>query len=210
MALLTYRHPGIGQCVGAHNHKVCLCVNACRFPGNIGYVVFLPLPRMGLSVLSVDVLHPCGQCGESRHQSTRQRRRSADCHHRVVSQVLHERLNATHGTRHRSFLFIWFTVALLATHARLITMNWSTVEQLNTSRMKERETRVLSRLHAWYQFDAKQRTRQEWDEQWGRIGKEGNLYWLGSARKNWEAVMGDKWYQWIRESSFSMHRLTRY
>ena len=117
-----------------------------------------------------------------------------------MSQVLHERLNATHATRHRSFLFIWFTVALLATHARLITMNWSTVEQLNTSRMKERETRVLSRLHAWYQFDAKRRTKQEWDEQWGRIGKEGNLYWLGSARKNWEAVMGDKWYQWIRES----------
>ncbi|KAH8077098.1 zf-DHHC-domain-containing protein [Cristinia sonorae] len=96
-----------------------------------------------------------------------------------------------------SGLFLLFTVSLFGTHLRLILLNWTTVESLNAERMKERESKVLSRLHAWYQFGAKRRTRKDWDAEWGRIGFEGNLWWLGSARKNWEAVMGDRWYQWI-------------
>jgi len=96
-----------------------------------------------------------------------------------------------------SFLFIFFTVALLATHIRLIVMNWTTVESMNMSRMQEREKVVLARLHSWYQTRAKRATRKQWDDEWGRIGSEGNLWWLGSARKNWEAVMGDKVYQWF-------------
>ena len=45
-------------------------------------------------------------------------------------------------------------------------------------------------------------TKKEWDAHWGRIGKEGNMWWLGSARKNWEAVMGDSVWMWFREYSF--------
>ncbi|TCD67747.1 palmitoyltransferase pfa5 [Steccherinum ochraceum] len=96
-----------------------------------------------------------------------------------------------------AFMFIWFTVALLATHTHMILINQTTVETLNASRMKERESTVLGRLHAWNQCGAKRLTKRQWDEEWGRIGKEGNLWWLGDARKNWEAVMGDKWYQWF-------------
>lgn len=78
-------------------------------------------------------------------------------------------------------------------------MNWTTVESMGASRMHEREKAVLGRLHSWYQFSAKKQTKKQWDDEWGRIGFEGNLWWLGSARKNWEAVMGDKVYQWFRE-----------
>ncbi len=45
-----------------------------------------------------------------------------------------------------------FTVALLVTHVVLICSNMSTVEQLGMRRMREREKRVLGRLHAWWQF----------------------------------------------------------
>ncbi len=96
-------------------------------------------------------------------------------------------------------------------------------------RMREREKRVLGRLHAWWQFryvstilssgsssilhcvfrlyanvHARRRreTVKQWDAEWGRIGKEGHMWWLGSARKNWEATMGDKAWMWFCESSF--------
>ena len=39
-----------------------------------------------------------------------------------------------------------------------------------------------------------------WDAEWGRVGKEGYIWWLGSARQNWEATMGDKAWMWFRES----------
>ncbi len=44
---------------------------------------------------------------------------------------------------------------------------------------------------------------KQWDAEWGRIGKEGHMWWLGSARKNWEATMGDKAWMWFCESSVS-------
>mgnify|MGYP000315371440 CR=1 FL=1 len=40
----------------------------------------------------------------------------------------------------------------------------------------------------------------EWDKQWGRLGTEGNLWWLGSKRANWEMVMGKAKLGWVRES----------
>ncbi|KZP33220.1 hypothetical protein FIBSPDRAFT_943624 [Athelia psychrophila] len=39
---------------------------------------------------------------------------------------------------------------------------------------------------------AKQATRRRWNEQWGRIDREGNIWWLGSRRRNWEAGHGDE------------------
>lgn len=49
-------------------------------------------------------------------------------------------------------------------------------------------------------ISAKRQTRKQWDIEWGRIGIEGNLWWLGSRRANWVAVMGKNMWWWIRAS----------
>lgn len=49
---------------------------------------------------------------------------------------------------------------------------------------------------------AKQRTIHQWDEEWGRIRFEGNLWYLGSIRQNWESVMGHHIYEWLRAYLF--------
>ncbi|KAI0744588.1 zf-DHHC-domain-containing protein [Earliella scabrosa] len=90
-----------------------------------------------------------------------------------------------------------FTIALLVSHIFLITNNMTTVEQFGIQRMREREDRVLARLHSWQQFREKRATRRQWDAEWGRIGREGYMWWLGSARKNWESTMGDKIWMWF-------------
>ena len=104
----------------------------------------------------------------------------------------------------RSGFFLIFTVALLVTHATLIACNMSTVEHMNMRRMKEREERVMGRLHPWWRIRARRQTRAEWDEEGGRIGKEGHMWWLGSTRKNWEAVMGDRVWTWFCECACSI------
>ncbi|TBU30974.1 zf-DHHC-domain-containing protein [Dichomitus squalens] len=96
-----------------------------------------------------------------------------------------------------SGFFAIFTTALLVTHVILIADNMSTVEHMGVRRMQEREKRVLGRLHARWQLAARRETRRQWDEEWGRIGKEGHLWWLGSRRRNWEAVMGDRVWMWF-------------
>lgn len=55
----------------------------------------------------------------------------------------------------------------------------------------------------------KKMTVERWNSEWGRIGKEGNLWCLGSSRKNWEMVMGESKWGWFCESSpdFSSHFL---
>lgn len=39
-----------------------------------------------------------------------------------------------------------------------------------------------------------------WDEEWGRVGRELNPWWLGSKRANFEMVMGKRKLGWFRES----------
>ena len=51
-----------------------------------------------------------------------------------------------------SGFFLIFTTALVITHAVLIASNMTTLEQMATHRTKEREERVLGRLHSWWQF----------------------------------------------------------
>ena len=95
-----------------------------------------------------------------------------------------------------------FTGAMLQAHVILVLSNMTTVEQMGAQRMRHREQRVLARLHKWYEFRARRETVAQWDGEWGRIGKEGHMWWLGSARKNWEAVMGDSVWMWFREYLF--------
>jgi len=55
----------------------------------------------------------------------------------------------------------------------------------------------------------KKRTRKVWDAEWGRIGKEGNLWWVDASpddphsqhisgkRRQWEEVMGRSVWEWL-------------
>jgi palmitoyltransferase len=51
---------------------------------------------------------------------------------------------------------------------------------------------------------AKRRTRRKWDAEYGRIGREGNMWWLGSMRANWEQTFGPKTWTWLRTSSLPL------
>lgn len=44
---------------------------------------------------------------------------------------------------------------------------------------------------------AKRRLRKQWDREWGDPDTEGNLWWLGSVRENWVAVMGYSKWEWF-------------
>lgn len=58
-------------------------------------------------------------------------------------------------------------------------------------------------------YKDKRRTRKEWDAEWGRIGKEGNLWWvdappdglhsqhISGKRRQWEEVMGHSVWEWL-------------
>ncbi|KAG1732653.1 DHHC palmitoyltransferase-domain-containing protein [Suillus paluster] len=96
-----------------------------------------------------------------------------------------------------SAFFGIFCCLMFLTHVHLIMLNQTTVESLGFRNMKEREQDNLARMHRCYDFGAKRRTRQRWDKEWGRIDKEGNLWWLGSNRANWESVMGKNVWWWF-------------
>jgi len=38
---------------------------------------------------------------------------------------------------------------------------------------------------------------KDWNNDWGRIGKEGNIFWREGARENWRGVMGSEKLGWI-------------
>ncbi|KIK41163.1 hypothetical protein CY34DRAFT_85926 [Suillus luteus UH-Slu-Lm8-n1] len=94
-------------------------------------------------------------------------------------------------------LFGLFCCLMFLTQVQLIMLNQTTVESLGFRTMQEREQDNLARMHHWYDCGAKKRTKQAWDKEWGRIGKEGNLWWLGSRRANWESVMGKNVWWWF-------------
>ncbi|KAI0342150.1 zf-DHHC-domain-containing protein [Trametopsis cervina] len=96
-----------------------------------------------------------------------------------------------------SAFFTLFTVVLLLKHIRLLILNQSTVEAMQAQEMKDREKIKLSRMYSWHQIGAKRRTQKQWDQEWGSIDIEGNLWWLGSARENWTSVMGTSEWGWF-------------
>jgi len=96
-----------------------------------------------------------------------------------------------------SGLFSMFTLVMLSTHFVLISTNQTTLEHFNARTTKDREKVVLDEMHSTCAFRAKRRTRQAWDAEYGRIGREGNMWWLGSIRANWEQVFGPKTWTWL-------------
>ncbi|KAI9463940.1 DHHC palmitoyltransferase-domain-containing protein [Russula earlei] len=96
-----------------------------------------------------------------------------------------------------SGLFSMFTLTMSSTHIVLISTNQTTVEHLAARTTKDREKEVLDEMHSFWSFKAKRRTRQAWDAEYGRIGREGNMWWLGSVRANWEQVFGPRTWTWF-------------
>ena len=92
-----------------------------------------------------------------------------------------------------------FTFTMFGTHIRLILLNITTVEQIRIRDMKEHESAMLAETYSMCAFAKKRQARARWDEEWGRPAFEGNIWWLGSERKNWESVMGKSPWSWFRE-----------
>ncbi|KAF8550647.1 zf-DHHC-domain-containing protein [Imleria badia] len=90
-----------------------------------------------------------------------------------------------------------FSSLILSSQLHLVLLNQTTVESLSYRSMRDREQALLSQMYKWYHFRAKRRTSKQWDSEWGRIGIEGNLWWLGSTRANWVAVMGKNVWWWF-------------
>ncbi|KIY68821.1 zf-DHHC-domain-containing protein [Cylindrobasidium torrendii FP15055 ss-10] len=94
-------------------------------------------------------------------------------------------------------LFCLFTSSLFASHVRLLCLSETTVESMRDQSMKEKEDHLISGALGFCNFPAKIRLKQAWNKEWGRIGKEGNIWWMGSARAGWEDTMGTSWIGWI-------------
>lgn len=99
----------------------------------------------------------------------------------------------------RSGLFGAFTFVMLGTHIRLILLNVTTVEQIKIQDIEELESAMLAETHSMCAFAKKRQIRARWDEEWGRPAFEGNIWWLGSERENWESVMGRSMWSWFCE-----------
>jgi len=94
-------------------------------------------------------------------------------------------------------VFAVFTVSLVVAHTSLILKGQTTVESMQLRNQKEREEEALNRAYGFCHTLEKRRMKREWDEEWGKIGKEGNLWWLGSGEKGWVDVMGSNPLGWF-------------
>ncbi|KAK4046783.1 hypothetical protein OIO90_006449 [Microbotryomycetes sp. JL221] len=94
-------------------------------------------------------------------------------------------------------LFALFTSSLLVAHTRLIMLNMTTIEEMGVAQFKARERSALTGEFGLFHPLRIWRTRRAWDSEWGRVNKEGNIWWLGSARKNWEMVLGTSKLGWF-------------
>ena len=47
------------------------------------------------------------------------------------------------------------------------------------------------------------RIKKRWDFEWGRLGREGNIWWLDGMTKNWKYRMGKHPWGWFRKFEFA-------
>ncbi|TFK26936.1 zf-DHHC-domain-containing protein [Coprinopsis marcescibilis] len=94
-------------------------------------------------------------------------------------------------------LFAIFTFTLAISHIYLIVMGQTTVESMQIRTMKHRESQQLMKAFSCWQISAKRFTLKEWDQEWGKLDTEGNLWWIGGKRREWEHVMGTNPLGWI-------------
>ncbi|KAF9262065.1 zf-DHHC-domain-containing protein [Marasmius fiardii PR-910] len=91
-----------------------------------------------------------------------------------------------------SALFWIFTTSLLAGHVHLICIYQTTLESMNFRSMKEQEDHALARVFPLWDVSSRTKVKMAWDKEWGRIGREGNIWWAGGPMKGWEATMGSR------------------
>jgi len=103
-----------------------------------------------------------------------------------------------------SGVFALFTISLQISHVFLISKGQTTVESMQMRNQRDRESDALDRAFGNCGFGQKQRMRHIWDEEWGRIDKEGNLWWLGGTKENWVDVMGHNPLGWFLPIGRSM------
>ncbi|KAG6811505.1 hypothetical protein H0H92_007107 [Tricholoma furcatifolium] len=96
-----------------------------------------------------------------------------------------------------SGLFAVFTVGMVFTHVRLIWSGLTTVESIQGTQMRQREERAMNEVIGYWAFGAKRRKVRSYDEEWGRIGLEGNIWWLGNGGEEWVSVMGTNVWGWF-------------
>ncbi|EJD43540.1 zf-DHHC-domain-containing protein [Auricularia subglabra TFB-10046 SS5] len=96
-----------------------------------------------------------------------------------------------------SALFLFFSIGMLSTHTRLIILNQTTVESMSTHQLRERESHVLAENLSCCDARSRRIIKHRWDEEWGNPNTEGNIWWLGSARANWEQRMGPSVLGWF-------------
>ncbi|KZO98845.1 zf-DHHC-domain-containing protein [Calocera viscosa TUFC12733] len=96
-----------------------------------------------------------------------------------------------------SGFFMLFTAMLLSSHVWLLTINATTVEHMWMQQLQQRDTAALSTRFSIWNPVAKGRQRAQWNDEWGSLYSEGNIWWLGSRRVNWEATMGKSPLGWF-------------
>lgn len=82
-----------------------------------------------------------------------------------------------------SFVFGVFTWGMVFSHIRLIALNLTTIEDMMFSRVSDHEATELDYAFGWYDLKGKSRTRKRWVEEFGRLRREGNPWWLGSLSR---------------------------
>jgi len=97
-------------------------------------------------------------------------------------------------------LFSLFTIPLLATQMHMAFTNSTTVEQYTHQRVRDQRKAVLEMAFPLCRrrgYRNRLEVRRLWDAEWGQVGTEGNVWWLGSFRANWEARMGKNPWGWF-------------
>ncbi|GAA5910015.1 hypothetical protein JCM8208_006413 [Rhodotorula glutinis] len=166
---MDHHCPWVGTCVGAHNYKYFY--NFLQYSST--YTLFVWLTLVIAQTLPLGTFSP----------STGRPYPGVDGQQVAIIAL--------------AFLFWLFTGALFAAHTRLVLRNMTTIEEIGMNRTKQRERAALNQHYGFWQWRAKRATRREWDKQWGHIATEGNLWWLGSKRANWEMVMGTHKLGWF-------------
>ncbi|KAF8263132.1 DHHC palmitoyltransferase-domain-containing protein [Lactarius quietus] len=168
--VLKYDHhcPWIGQCVGAQNQKF--------------FFVFVVWDML-FCLWTFSTLVGLNVRGASRTDTT------LDPQH-IVVMVLCETFSCTRRPFH-------LTTIALTTDRGYSPTNQTTVEHVAAQAMKDRENEKLNTMHSFWSCVEKRRTRQAWNAEWGRIGREGNMWWLGDMRAHWEQVFGPRTWTWL-------------
>ncbi|KAF9525142.1 DHHC palmitoyltransferase-domain-containing protein [Crepidotus variabilis] len=158
----------IGQCIGARNHKYF--VNFCLLTALVTFYTFITLLTCTLAPMPASTT-----LNESSHKLNP---------HIII------------GTFFSTF-FCPFTGHQFTKHVWHILHGQTLVESLYISRILAKEEEALNTVFSFWEFNDNWRIRQQWDQQWGSLHTEGNIWWRGSKWTEWIDVMGVNKLGWL-------------